>query len=448
MRFKDRFDAGQRLGERLRDYRAERPVVLALPRGGLPIGYEVAKALGAPLDIIVVRKLGAPQQPELAIGAVGPGGAMVLDGDLVQQLGVTQRQLEGIIDRERMEVTRRLREYRKGLAPLDVAGRVAILVDDGIATGSSVMAAIDVLRRTGPSKIVLATPVLPSDRVEPLRALVDDLVFLMTPTPFHAIGLWYEDFPQLKDAEVIDLLARARTEVTGETAATADSATDPEGGSEVEIELAGRRLAGFLELRARPLGLVIFAHGSGSGRFSPRNQFVAEHLRKAGLGTLLFDLLTRDEETSDQATGHLRFDVGMLATRLRAVARWAASLDRLAGLPIAYFGSSTGAAAALVAAAEQPEGIVAIVSRRGRPDLAGDALSHVRAPTLLIVGGDDEPVIGLNQQAYDRLACEKRLEIVPGATHLFEEPGKLETVADLASAWLVSHARHAAPAIR
>lgn len=203
---------------------------------------------------------------------------------------------------------------------------------------------------------------------------------------------------------------------------------------------AGRvNLEGTLALPPNVLGLVVFAHGSGSGRFSPRNRMVAERLNEAGFGTLLLDLLTRSEEALDAATGHLRFDIDLLATRVRAAVEWSRSHAHLRALPVGLFGASTGAAAALIAAAERPE-VKAVVSRGGRPDLAGDALPRVTAPTLLIVGGLDPQVLDLNRAAATQLtACEHEVAVVPGATHLFEEPGTLEAVARLARQWFESH---------
>jgi pimeloyl-ACP methyl ester carboxylesterase len=195
-------------------------------------------------------------------------------------------------------------------------------------------------------------------------------------------------------------------------------------------------LEGNLTIPEGARGVVLFAHGSGSGRHSPRNRFVAGQLREAGLATLLIDLLTEEEEAVDQYTAQHRFDIGLLAERLVGATEWLAQDQRTAGLSIGHFGASTGAAAALVAAARLPDIVNAVVSRGGRPDLAGDWLRSVRAPTLLIVGGDDEPVISLNEEALARLAAPvKKLVIVPGATHLFEEPGKLEEVARLAADW-------------
>jgi dienelactone hydrolase len=199
-------------------------------------------------------------------------------------------------------------------------------------------------------------------------------------------------------------------------------------------------LEGNLSIPPGAQGIVLFAHGSGSSRHSPRNRYVARELQRAGLATLLLDLLTVREETVDATTGHLRFDIGLLAERLTAATTWLGDGPETRHLSLGLFGASTGAGGALVAAAERPEDIRAVVSRGGRPDLAGPALSRVRAPTLLIVGGEDVPVIGLNEAALARLAAaEKELVIVPGATHLFEEPGALEEVARLATGWFTRH---------
>ena len=208
---------------------------------------------------------------------------------------------------------------------------------------------------------------------------------------------------------------------------------------EITVQSGNVALPGTLVVPPQASGLVLFAHGSGSSRFSPRNRFVAEYLNQGGLGTLLFDLLTPEESAIDERTGALRFDIDLLGDRLVGVLDWLAARREVRDLPVGLFGASTGAAAALVAAAQRPDPVAAVVSRGGRPDLAMQSLPRVRAPTLLIVGGLDGPVIGMNQRAAAQLRCEHQLEIVPGATHLFEEPGKLEAVARLARDWLQRH---------
>jgi dienelactone hydrolase len=200
--------------------------------------------------------------------------------------------------------------------------------------------------------------------------------------------------------------------------------------------LSGRvHLDGELKVPHRATGIVLFAHGSGSSRRSPRNQYVAQVIREAGTGTLLFDLLTKEEEAIDAYTGELRFNIEFLAGRLVDATNWIMAQPTTQHLRIGYFGASTGAAAALIGAVELSNIVAAVVSRGGRPDLAGKALSKVKAPTLLIVGGHDHVVIDLNETAFAKLTCEKELKIVPGATHLFEEPGTLEQVAQIASDW-------------
>jgi dienelactone hydrolase len=206
-------------------------------------------------------------------------------------------------------------------------------------------------------------------------------------------------------------------------------------GGLVRVPAAGVMLEGNLAIPPRASGIVLFAHGSGSSRHSLRNRAVARALNEGGLATLLVDLLTLAEESVDEETGQLRFDIGLLADRLVDATDWLTANEETRSLPIGLFGASTGGGAALVAAAQRPNTVRAVVSRGGRPDLAGAALSRVRAPTLLIVGGRDYPVIELNREAFERLRCEKKLEIVPGATHLFEEPGALEEVARLARDW-------------
>jgi putative phosphoribosyl transferase len=209
--------------------------------------------------------------------------------------------------------------------------------------------------------------------------------------------------------------------------------------AEVTIHAGKAAMEGILSLPNEPRGLVAFAHGSGSSRLSPRNRMVAESLNDADFGTLLFDLLTSAEQQIDEWTGHLRFDVGLLGARLIDAVDWLTQSERTRELPIGLFGASTGAAGALVAAAERPEAVRAVVSRGGRPDLAGDALRSVMAPTLLIVGGNDTVVIDLNREAAHSLKGPHRLEVVPGASHLFEEPGKIEEVAALARDWFLEY---------
>jgi putative phosphoribosyl transferase len=410
--FRDRIDAGRQLASLLGDLAARSPIVAGLPRGGVVVAAEVARALRAPLDVIVVRKLGAPGHRELGIGAIAEHGVRVLNDDLVAMLGIGDREIDLIEQEEREELTRRITAYRRGREEAPVSGRPMVVIDDGLATGYTARAALLAARRRGAAPVVLAVPVGAPQTIRELRDFADEVVAVEQPRHLNAIGMWYHDFTQTSDDEVLHLLE----EFAGLTTETTD----------VVVEAEGAELPGFLSVPSQPAGIVLFAHGSGSSRHSPRNQFVAKYLSDAGVATLLFDLLLPGEDRV--------FDIDLLARRLHTAVVWMSEHPDLADLPFGLFGASTGAAAALVAATEGrvPQ---AVVSRGGRPDLAGPALPKVSAPTLLIVGGADYTVLDLNRRAMAQMRCTTELEIIPGAGHLFEGPGELEMVAEAARRW-------------
>ncbi len=429
MVFDDRHDAGRQLAELLRPLAEERPIVFALPRGGVPVAGEVARGLGAPLELLTVRKLGAPQNPELAIGALAEDGTTVVDQATARRLGITQDEFDRILERERHELRRQVELFRGGRTPLEVRDRTVIVVDDGLATGLTDLAAVRALRRRAAGRIVVAAPVGSPQAVAMLREAADEVVCHTTPQGFLGVGRWYRNFSQVSDDEVIALLGTAGAPAPQANGPTAGAARD------VVIDLDGIQLRGDLTLPPEATGLVIFAHGSGSSRLSARNRMVAGRLQAAGLATLLFDLLAEQEE----GRRDLVFDIPLLAGRLDAVTRWARESPSTHELPIGYFGASTGAAAALWAAAAAGDQVRAVVSRGGRPDLAADRLPDVRAATLLIVGSLDREVLDLNRRAAALLRAPHRLEVVDGAGHLFEEPGTLEAVARLAIDWFLVH---------
>jgi putative phosphoribosyl transferase len=427
--FSDRHDAGRRLAGLLERFRGELPIVIGIPRGGVPVAAEVARRLASPLDIAVVRKVGAPQNPEYAVGAVAEGGVHVVSQRAARSLGLCREDLQGLFALYDQQLEESLLRYRRDREPIDIAGRSVILVDDGLATGRSARAALRSLRRRRAARLILAVPVATTAAVHALGDEADEIVCVDMSPRLWAVGQWYEDFSPTADDEVASLLAenvREPVALNGALPPRAQQVAIPSGR---DVSLPGE-----LSMPQRPRGLVAFAHGSGSSRLSPRNRAVAESLQHAGYATLLFDLLTPSEERDRSNV----FDIPLLASRLLAASAWLRERPDLAGLPLAYFGASTGAAAALDAAAAQGDQVRAVVSRGGRPDLARH-LAAVRAPTLLIVGGADEQVLALNRQAQRQLRAPSELAVVPGATHLFAEPGALEEVGRLAIDWLDRH---------
>lgn len=435
MVFRDRADAGRRLAERLSFLRGQDCVVVGLPRGGVPVAFEVAVALDVPLDVIVVRKLGVPFQPELGMGAVAEGAVRVVNEQVVRMADVTDAELASVAEREQEVVSQRANTIRGNRPPLSLQGRIAVVVDDGMATGSTARAACRAAKARGAERVIVAVPVASPEAVEDLGGEAE-VICLDTPRNLWAVGQWYRDFRPTSEAEVVALIAKAPHPGVAEPAGDAGAPDHTVVGElGVIIDAGSVILHGDLTVPENAAALVVFAHGSGSSRHSPRNRFVASRLNEAGLGTLLFDLLSPTEESDRRSV----FDIDLLAGRLLKVTGWVRSQQGTRQLQVCYFGASTGAAAALWAAAELGKQISAVVSRGGRPDLAGSRLGMVQAPTLLIVGGDDTAVLEMNLDAQARLACESRLAVVAGATHRFEEPGTLAEASDLARAWFLGH---------
>ncbi|KZS56661.1 phosphoribosyl transferase [Mycobacterium kansasii] len=431
--FEDRSDAGRQLAQRLKHLYGRGVVVLGLPRGGVPVAFEVAKALQAPLDVLVVRKLGVPFQPELAFGAIGEDGVRVLNDSVVHAANLEDEDMEAVERAQRIELRRRAERFRGGRERIPLTGRIAVIVDDGIATGATAKAGCQVARAHGAKTVILAVPIGPDDLVARFAGYADEVVCLQTPPLFFAVGQGYRNFAQTSDDEVIALLDRARNDFA--SAAAIDAVDPPLRDEEVRVLAGPVSVSGHLIIPENTRGIVVFAHGSGSSRHSPRNRYVADVLNGAGLGTLLFDLLTPAEERNRANV----FDIELLASRLVDVTGWLATQPDTAALPVGYFGASTGAGAALVAATDPRVKVRAVVSRGGRPDLAGGSLANVTVPTLLIVGGRDRVVLELNRQAQAVIPGPCELAVVPGATHLFEEPGTLERVANLACDWFIDH---------
>jgi putative phosphoribosyl transferase len=369
------------------------------------------------------------------MGAVGEGGVVVLDDELIGALRITTEELASVRAAEEARVAELVRMLRGARPPISLNGRTVIVVDDGVATGSTALAACRIARARGASWLVFSAPVVAPSAIPLLDAEVDELVWLEAPKSFGGVGRWFDRFTQTSDAEVVYCLERNATERSAATGPGSASVRSAAVDRDVCVQIGTLKLAGHLSIPARATGVVLFAHGSGSSARSPRNRSVAASLNAAGIGTLLFDLLSREEEAD---RGNV-FDISLLAERLIEATCWIRTELGSTAVQLGYFGASTGAAAALVAAADPRCDVSAIVSRGGRVDLAGPSLPAVTAPTLLIVGAVDPMVLEMNRRALAALTCVARLEVVPGASHLFEEPGALEQVATLAAAWFSEH---------
>lgn len=417
--FQDREQAAHALAAALARYRGTQPVVLGIPRGAMPMARIVADALGADLDMILVRKLGAPGNPEHAIGAVDERGSVLLNEASVWS-GAGRAYLQAEIDQQ-LALMRERRARYGGDALGDLTGRTVIVVDDGLATGATMVAALRAVRAQSPARLVCAVPVAAADSLAEVRQVADDVVYLATPYPFRAVSLYYRNFAEVTDDDVAAALQGRRK------TASHGTASQP-----VRIPAGQWLLEGALRVPEHAIGLVVFAHGSGSSHLSPRNRHVADALAEKGIASLLFDLLTPREDV----TPSVRFDIAILASRLESAVAWVRRQPHCLGLPLGLFGASTGAAAALRVAAAHPDLIAGVVSRGGRPDLAGrDILQRVRTPVLLIVGAADPDVLELNRSARGLMGAWAELVTIPGAGHLFEEPGTLEAMTVVAADW-------------
>ncbi|MDQ4139780.1 MAG: phosphoribosyltransferase [Bacteroidota bacterium] len=426
MVFANREEAAQLLSQELQAYAGTNAVVLALPRGGVPLGYIIAKNLNLPLDVILIKKIGYPGQEEYAVGAVSLE-SQILNPEIELPRNYIEEQIEAI----RYELQQRYQKYQGHRKPIDISGKKVILVDDGIATGYTIMAAAQLVRKKNPEQVIIAAPVASPRVLNKLSQLADQVICLQAPPHFQAVGQYYHDFSEVSHEEVVQLLADA----TKSGKIPYKSKLSYMIKEELTIPISKADLMGNLNLPVNASGMVIFSHGSGSSRHSSRNQYVARVLEEAGLGTFLFDLLTEKEDAVYQN----RFNIPLLTQRLTYVTQWLQNQHNITDLPLGYFGASTGAASALGAAANLGEIIKAVVSRGGRPDLAMQDLPKVTAATLLVVGSLDHQVIELNEQAYAALTSKRELTLISDASHLFEEPGKLEQVAQIAKNWFLDN---------
>lgn len=405
--FDNRIEAARLLVTLLKDLKHQRPLILAIPRGAVPMAKIIWEELGGDLDLALVRKIPHPYQPEYAIGSVSESGDIIMD----RSDGLTPEEMEEAAWQEIRHLQSRRHLYLGHNKPISAHDRTVIVVDDGIATGSTMAAAVRSLKAQGASRIIVAAPVASASAVRRLEAEGAEVRVYLVPEYFGAVSYFYNNFDQISDSEVGEFF-RVRS-------------------VHVEIPTEHQKYRAILGIPVAPRGVVLFAQASDRAHLSPRNQFLAETLNRQGLATVLVDLFT-EEEALDPAYSR---DIKTLSERLLHWTAWIDERVEFRHLPLGYLGTGVGAAAAVRALTLAGERVSAFVSRGGRLDLAEDFLTQVQVPALLLVGSEDHPIIELNQQALRKMNGEKRLEIIQGASHLFEEPGTLDQVAFLTANW-------------
>ena len=408
-----------------------------MARGGVAVAAPIARAIGAQLDTVVARKLGVPGIEEVAFGAIAEGNHPPVRDGVHEFLGIPRSVEASITAREHREVARRVQRYRDGQPLPDLVGRTVIVVDDGLASGATLVAAGRALRRHRPRRLVAAVPVASNDGLQAVRPAFDEVVALATPEPFGTVSNWYRDFSPVDDAEVRILLGRSPL--------VGPHAPEP-GDHDVEQLVtiptgeAGDAMVGDLGAPRDAHGLVVFAHGGGSSRGSYRNRYLAARLRLAGWATLRVDLLLDRERLADD-DGDMRFDIDRITRRLLVATRWCREMRVTGHERLVLFGASTGAAAAMGVAAALPRDITGVVARGGRIDLAAATLTHVRAPSLLVVGAADTETLQRTRACAGQLGGSVTMRTIRHAGHTFEEAGALGQVGEVVTHWLARRQR-------
>lgn len=418
--FTDRTEAGRRLAERVRPLAVDDPVVLSLPRGGVPVGAELANELGLDFDVLMVRKIGLPDRPESGVGAVAEDGHVFYDDRALARMHVPRQALERTVEDGRAELTRRTTAYRGGRALPSVAGRDCVVVDDGVDTGGTARAALRMLRAQAPSRLVLAVPVASPEAVEVLGPEVDDLVVLCVPDNFRAVGDWYREFGQLSDDRVTALLNEYTRARGGQGSVRG-----------VRVRVGQVYLDGELTVPTPLRGAVVMALGEDSA--DPRWKAVAAFLRRAGYATLSLDLLT------DQERAEGRAEAGTLGERLSDAVTWLRHSTDTAEGPLGMLGSGTVAPVALLTAAERGGDVGAVVVHGGRIDRAEDSLGGVRAPVLVLLESRDSFVREIGEWVRGRLGGPSDLTVLAGTDELLRGAWDWRSTATEAVAWFERH---------
>jgi putative phosphoribosyl transferase len=456
--FRDRGAAGRVLAQGLGGYRGQPGViVLGLARGGAPVARAVADALRAPVGVVVARKVGVPGIAEVALGAVAEGGHCVIADTVAWYLGVPARIVDRLAARERTELERTVAMYRLHLESLDLRGRTVIIVDDGLATGATMRAAIRSVRDRHPERVVVAVPVASRPAADEVQRDVDDLAVVVMPPRFHSVSASYQNYSPVSDEDVLSLMGQPARRVSPYVRDISDRLGAALTRSDKPLRDTERTIGipafdatvvgelgvpGFGRLRTRGerpeevRGLVILANTSGGSRNGYMERYLAGRLRLSGYATLRLDLLTRGEQFVNEADASLRFDLPRAAARLACACEWAEREGVAGAHRTILIAGGDGAAAALVTAARRPGRVSAVVTRGGRVDLAAADLGHVRAPVLLIAGADDLDALRRNSGVLERLYHGAVSIRIPRAGSTFEEPGALGAVAEHTVGWL------------
>ncbi|MFD6095557.1 phosphoribosyltransferase family protein [Nocardiopsis flavescens] len=416
--FTDRSEAGRRLAERVRPHAVDDPLVLALPRGGVPVGAELARRLDADFDVLVVRKIGLPGRPELGVGAIAEDGRVLFDDLALARMRVPRQALSGTVDAERAELDRRRRVYRGERPPPRIAGRDCVVVDDGVATGGTARAALRMVRQAGPAQLVLAVPVASREAIAMLGEEADAVVVLGVPDNFRAVGEWYRDFDQLSDGHVTAIMSEVGR-----------SHSRPGTARGVRVRAGDVYLDGDLTLPAVLRGAAVLAFGEARG--DPRWRAIASVLQRSGYATLMLDLLVGDERSS--VGGGAATEV--LGERLSSAVTWLRRATDAASEPVGVLGSGAAAPAALVTAARRPGDVAGVVVHGGRIDLAEPALPEVRAPVLVLLESRDSFVRELGEWARGRMGGPTDLKVMSGAEELLRGAKEWRRVAVETQDW-------------
>lgn len=452
MPFDDRRDAGRRLASALAYVDAEDLLVVALPNGGVVVGDEIARALGAPLDVLAVHPLTLPEDDQTPIGAIGPGGARFLDIDQLNRLDPPEGELEAMIAEAEEAVEATARRLRGSSTPLELRGRTVILATDAIQSGAKARLAIRILRSQGPKRLILAVPVAANPALSATRDEVDAQVFLVAPEQIDRMEDWYRTLPRVSEADVHDVLeaARARLREAGQPAMPPPEVevrpAEPLSQTNIEVDLGDTQLEALLGIPAKATGLILVAPDGGASRYSPRGQHLAEALREAGLATLQVDLLTPAEAAEDARSQRYRYDLGLMADRLIDVAGWAAGHSRTRMLPLGLLGTGTAAAIGLLAARQRPDRLRAVACLEGHLEMVQGALPEVQVPVLMLSSDLSPSAQSAARRAMEALGGPVDHQTIAAHGDLLEDPEALDAAAEAAGSWFVEHLAPPLPA--